>query len=53
MAEGDGLGEGEDRLELVEDLPRAVVSCGGSGRQRAGFGDRSERCDDCVGTGLL
>jgi hypothetical protein len=21
MAEGDGLGEGEDRLELVEDLP--------------------------------
>ena len=50
---GDGLGEGEDRLELVEDLPLPCLGCGGSGRQRTGFGNRTEACDDCGGSGTL
>src|SRR5438445_32813 len=49
----DGLGEGEDRLELVEDLPLPCPACGGGGRQRTGFGDRTEPCDDCGGSGTL
>jgi hypothetical protein len=49
----DGLGEGEDRLELVEDLPLPCPACGGGGRQRTGFGDRTEACDDCAGTGTM
>jgi hypothetical protein len=49
----DGLGVGEDRLELVEDLPLPCPACCGSGRQRTGFGDRTEACDHCGGSGLL
>jgi hypothetical protein len=50
---GDGLGDGEDRLELVEDQPLPCPVCGGGGRQRTGFGNRTEPCDDCGGSGLL
>ena len=32
----DGLGEGEDRLEPVKDLPSPCPACTGSGRQRIG-----------------
>src|SRR5262249_38209488 len=49
----DGLGEGEDRLELVSDLPLPCPACGGSGRQRIGFGSRTGPCDDCGGTGRM
>jgi hypothetical protein len=49
----DGLGEGEDRLELVEDLPFPCPACGGSGQHRIGFGSRTEPCDDCGGSGRL
>jgi uncharacterized protein YbaR (Trm112 family) len=49
----DGLGEGEDRLELVEDQPLPCPACRGGGRQRTGFGDRTEPCDDCGGSGTL
>ena len=37
-----GLGEGEDRLELAEDPPSLCLACSGSGRQRIGFGHRTE-----------
>jgi hypothetical protein len=47
----DGLGEGEDRLELVADLPLPCPGCGGSGRHRIGFGSLTEPCDNCGGTG--
>jgi len=47
----NGLGQGEDRLELVEDLPPPCLACNGSGRQRIGFGSRTEACDDCGGIG--
>jgi hypothetical protein len=50
---GDGLGDGEDRLELVEDMPLPCSACCGSGRQRIGFRDRTEPCDDCGGSGTL
>jgi hypothetical protein len=50
---GDGLGDGEDRLELVEDLPLPCPTCYGGGRQRIGFGDRTEPCDDCAGSRTL
>ena len=46
----DGLGEGEDRLELVEDQPLPCPACRGGGRQRTGFGDQTEPCDACGGT---
>src|SRR5207245_6730170 len=46
----DGLGEGEDRLELVEDQPLPCPACRGGGRQRTGFGDRTEPCDNCGGS---
>ena len=49
----DGLGNDEDRLELVEDLPLSCPACSGSGRQRIGFGDRTEPCNDCGGSGTL
>ena len=49
----DSLGEGEDRLELVEDQPLPCPACTGGGRQRTGFGDRTEPCDECGGSGLL
>ena len=49
----DGLGEGENRLELVEDQPLPCPACRGGGRQRTGFGDRTEPCDDCGGSGTL
>src|SRR6266852_7477237 len=38
----DGLGEGEDRLELVEDLPPPCPTCNGCGRQGIGFGSQTE-----------
>ena len=47
----DGLGEGQDRLEPVEDLPSPCPACNGSGRQRIGCGDRSEPCERCCGAG--
>jgi len=46
----DGLGEGEDRLELVGDPPLPCSACRGSGRQRNGFGSRTEPCHECGGT---
>ncbi len=49
----DGLGDGEDRLELVEDLPLPCPACYGSGRQRTGFADRTQACEDCSGSGQL
>jgi len=49
----DGLGEGEDRLELVEDLPPPCPTCGGCGRQGIGFGSQTEPCGDCGGAGRL
>jgi hypothetical protein len=49
----DGLGEGEDRLELVEDLPSPCPTCGGCGRQGIGFGSQTEPCGDCGGAGRL
>jgi len=48
-----GLGEGEDRLELAEDPPSLCLACSGSGRQRIGFGHRTEPCDGCAGSGRL
>ncbi len=48
-----GLGEGEDRLELAEDPPSLCMACSGSGRQRIGFGHRTEPCDGCAGSGRL
>jgi class 3 adenylate cyclase/TolB-like protein len=47
----DGLGEGEDRLEPVKDLPSPCPACNGSGRQRIGCGDRSEPRERCCGAG--
>jgi hypothetical protein len=49
----NGLGEGEDRLELAEDPPALCLACRGSGRQRIGFRDRTEQCDECAGSGRL
>ena len=49
----NGLGEGEDRLELAEDPPSLCLSCSGSGRQRIGFGHRTAPCDECAGSGRL
>lgn len=47
------LGAGEDRLELVEDVPSLCLACSGSGRQSTGFGSRTEPCDDCGGRGRM
>ena len=49
----DGLGEGEDRLELVEDLPPPCPTCDGCGRQGIGFGSQTEPCGDCGGADRL
>ena len=49
----NGLGDGEDRLELVEDMPSVCLACSGAGRQRIGFGDHTEPCDHCAGSGRL
>jgi len=49
----DGLGEGEERLEVVADLPPPCLACRGSGRQRIGFGSRTEPCDSCGGIGTV
>jgi hypothetical protein len=46
-----GLGEGEDRLEVVADLPPPCMACHGSGRVRIGFGSRTEPCGSCGGIG--
>ena len=46
----NGLGEGEDRLELAENPPSVCLACGGC-EQRIGFGSRTEPCDECGGAG--
>src|SRR5437016_3066439 len=53
VPEDDGLGAGEDRLELADDPPSLCLACSGSGRQRIGFGDRVKPCDECAGAGRL
>jgi len=50
---GNALGEEEDQLELAEDPPSVCLVCSGSGRQRIGFGSRTEPCDECGGTGRM
>src|SRR5262249_10843242 len=40
-----------DPTELIDDdLPQPCHKCDGWGRQRIGFGDRTEPCDRCGGT---
>jgi len=44
----NGLGEGEDRLELAEGPPSLCLACSG-----IGFGHRTEPFDECAGAGRL
>jgi len=53
VSRDDGLGEGEERLEVVAVLPPPCLACRGSGRQRIGFGSRTEPCDSCGGIGTV
>jgi hypothetical protein len=47
----DVLGEGEDRLELVEDVPTKCPSC--RGRGWTVFDQTTRRCPMCDGRGTL
>ncbi len=51
--ENAGTREDDDDLEVLEDVdPHPnCPHCRGSGRQRAGFRDRTEPCSECGGTG--
>ena len=44
---------GQAMMQLAEDLPLPCPACDGSGGQRTGFGDRTEPCADCGGSGRL